>query len=557
MTATATTTPDVLARAARDRADHTAIVDGATTLTTAALAEQVALAARALASSGVGPGDTVAIWAPNSARWIVAALAIHARGAALVPINTRYKGDEAAHLLLRSRARVLFTVEGFLGARYTTMLRDTGVALPDLTTLVVDGDPVADPMALTWDAFLARAAHTSPADALATARAVTPDDLCDVMFTSGTTGHPKGVLCTHGATTRAFADWGTLVGLRPDDRYLVVVPFFHSFGYKAGWLAALTAGAVIYPQPVFDVDAVLHRIARDRITVLPGPPTLYQSLLAHPGRAAADLSSLRLAVTGAAVVPVELVHRMRRDLGFATVLTGYGLTESTGVATLCRDGDDDETVASTSGRAMPGVEVAVIDGDGQPLPTGAPGEVVVRGYNVLRGYLDDPDATASSITADGWLHTGDVGILDARGNLKITDRIKDMFIVGGFNCLPGRDRERRCSAVGSSRRRRCWACRTSAWAKSACAFVVPAPRHRALARRKRDRLEPRQHRELVLQRMSSMTPLRSTRPWCSVQASRARLHQPACRPARLVVPAASPRPPAHQRAVQRRAPCSP
>ncbi len=215
----------------------------------------------------------------------------------------------------------------------------------------------------------------------------------------------------------------------------MVAPFFHTFGYKAGFLAGLMTGCAVLPQAVFDAGAVLARIAAERITVLPGPPTLYQSLLAHPERAQHDLGSLRLAVTGAAVVPVELVHRMRDDLGFDTVLTAYGLTESTGVVTMCRPGDDAETIATTSGRAIADVEVRVVDDAGVEVVRGQPGEVWVRGYNVMAGYLDDPAETAAAI-ADGWLRTGDIGVMDARGYLRITDRKKDMFIVGGFNVYP-------------------------------------------------------------------------------------------------------------------------
>jgi acyl-CoA synthetase (AMP-forming)/AMP-acid ligase II len=195
-------------------------------------------------------------------------------------------------------------------------------------------------------------------------------------------------------------------------------------------------GATVFPQAVFDVDALLARVVRERITVLPGAPSLYQSILAHPNLAAFDLSSLRLAVTGAAVIPVELVERMRRELAFETVLTGYGLTEATGVSALCRVGDDAETVATTSGRAIPGVSMRAVDGEGRDVPPGEPGEILIAGYGVTRGYLDDPAATAAAIDADGWLHTGDVGVLDARGYVRITDRTKDMFIVGGFNTYP-------------------------------------------------------------------------------------------------------------------------
>jgi acyl-CoA synthetase (AMP-forming)/AMP-acid ligase II len=195
-------------------------------------------------------------------------------------------------------------------------------------------------------------------------------------------------------------------------------------------------GATILPQAVFDVPAVLARIGTERVTVLPGPPTLYQSILAHPERSRYDLSTLRLAVTGAAVIPVELIHRMRRELTLETIITAYGLTEATGVVTMCRADDDPETIATTSGRAIPEVEVLCVDKAGREVPRGEPGEVVVRGYNLMKGYFNDPAATAETIDADGWLHTGDVGVMDARGYLRITDRLKDMFIVGGFNCYP-------------------------------------------------------------------------------------------------------------------------
>ena len=189
-------------------------------------------------------------------------------------------------------------------------------------------------------------------------------------------------------------------------------------------------------QPVFDVGVVLERIASESISVLPGPPALYQSILATPGFDSADLSSLRLAVTGAAVIPVELIHKMRDVLGFETVITGYGLTEACGIATMCRYDDDPETIATTSGRAIPGAEVRCVDDSGAEVARGEAGEVVVRGYNVMRGYLDDDAATRETVDAEGWLHTGDVGVMDERGYIRITDRIKDMFIMGGFNCYP-------------------------------------------------------------------------------------------------------------------------
>jgi acyl-CoA synthetase (AMP-forming)/AMP-acid ligase II len=293
--------------------------------------------------------------------------------------------------------------------------------LPALSTMVTMD---------TWDSFVDSGGAVAPDLVRDRADALGPDDLCDIFFTSGTTGLPKGAMLTHGQTTALYVSWSELADLRAGDRYLLVNPFFHTFGYKAGIIACLLRGATIVPQPVFDVDATLGLVQRERITVLPGPPTLYSSILDHPRRAAYDLSSLRVAVTGATTVPVVLIERMRGELALRTVVTAYGLTETCGTATMCRPDDDPVTIATTSGRAIADVEVRV---DAAP---GEPGEVLVRGYNVMRGYLEDEAATKETVDPDGWLHTGDIGVLDERGYLRITDRVKDMFIVGGFNTYP-------------------------------------------------------------------------------------------------------------------------
>jgi acyl-CoA synthetase (AMP-forming)/AMP-acid ligase II len=289
---------------------------------------------------------------------------------------------------------------------------------------------------VTWDDFLARGDAVPEATVDARSDALAGDELSDILFTSGTTGRPKGAMLAHSAGIRAYSAWADVVGLREGDRYLIVNPFFHAFGLKAGILASLIKGATIVPHAVFDVDAVMQRVSEERISMLPGPPTIYQSILDHPRLAEFDMSTLRLAVTGAAPVPVPMINRMRAELGFETIVTGYGLTECTGIATMCRHDDDPETISTTSGRAIPGVEVLVVDEKGKPVAAGTPGEIVVRGYNVMRGFIHDEEATAATIDADGWLHTGDVGVMDERGYIRITDRIKDMFIVGGFNAYP-------------------------------------------------------------------------------------------------------------------------
>jgi acyl-CoA synthetase (AMP-forming)/AMP-acid ligase II len=430
-----------------------AVVDvhgrGGTTirLTFDQLADEVASATRAIVANGIDRGDRVAIWAPNCAEWVIAALGAVGAGALLVPLNTRFKGAEAAYILRQSGARILFTVDGFLGNDYPAMLNEAvaaGDKVPDLERVVIlrrgDDDPgpataKGDPV-VAWDVFLQEGGACSADVAAGRTASITSGDLSDLVFTSGTTGHPKGVMTTHGQTLRTFATWSEIVGLRQGDRYLIVNPFSHTFGYKAGILACLMTGATMVPEPIFDVGLVVERVEQERITVLPGPPTIFQSILDHPDRKGFDLSSLRLVVTGAAVVPVELVRALWSDLGIETVLTAYGLTEATGTVTMCRRGDSAEVISGTSGRAIPDVEVRIVGADGTPQPTGGAGEIVVRGYNVMRGYFNEPDGSDEAIGGDGWLHTGDVGTMDLAGNVTITDRLKDMYVCGGFNVYP-------------------------------------------------------------------------------------------------------------------------
>lgn len=428
-----TTVAGALERAATLFVDEEALVDGDLRLNWVELLEQVDLAARALIALDVEPGDRVAIWAQNTAEWVIAACAIHRIGAVLVPLNTRFKGHEATYILTTSGARVLFTVSDFLDTDYVAMLDRR--ELPDLQHVVVLRGPAREGT-VQWSEFLDGAAATGPDEAHDRAARIRPDDLCDILFTSGTTGLPKGAMLTHGASVRAYWSWSSVVGLERGDRYLVINPFFHGFGLKSGILASILKGATILPHPVFDIPSVMSRVEEERITMLPGPPTVYQTMLDHPDLASFDLSTLRLSVTGAAAVPVELIRRMRSELTFRTIVTGYGLTEATGIATMCRHDDDPEIIANTAGRAIPDVQVVVVDEDGKVLPSGTPGEVLIRGYVVMKGFFRNPEATAEAVDADGWLHSGDVGVLDEAGNLRITDRMKDMFIVGGFNAYP-------------------------------------------------------------------------------------------------------------------------
>jgi len=428
------TIPQTLARAAALWPDSSALEDedGVRKFTFAELAAASERAARGFIAAGIERGDRVAIWGPNSWRWVVAALGLQSAGAILVTLNTRFKTSEASYVLEKSEARLLCTVGDFLGTNYAdSMARQT---LPDLEEIVLlDG---RSQNGLDWEEFIARGESVTPEQARTRADEVRPDDLSDFLFTSGTTGNPKAVMTAHGQNLKVFDIWGKNVGLTAGDRYLITAPFFHSFGYKAGWLACLIHGATALPHAVFAAESVLRRIEDEGITVLPGPPAIYQTLLTFDGRDRFDTSSLRLAVTGAAPTPVELVHRMRDELGFRSVIKAYGLTESCGTVTACKQGDDPETIANSDGCAIPDTEVLCVDSDGTEVPRGEPGEVWVRGYNVMRGYFNDPEETAKAIDGDGWLHTGDIGVMNEQGYLKITDRIKDMFIMGGFNVYP-------------------------------------------------------------------------------------------------------------------------
>ncbi|MFF7761233.1 FadD3 family acyl-CoA ligase [Streptomyces griseorubiginosus] len=424
--------PELVQWAARRYGSAEAVVEGRNRVTYGELGARVERAAAACLANDVRPGDRVAVWAPNSLDWMVSALGAVSAGAVLVPLNTRFKGTEAVDVLRRSGARLLFVTGTFLGTSYVASLRRAiaeGPGLPSLDQVVVLSDDAPADFR-TWKEFLASGDGVGETQVRARAAAVEGSWPSDIVFTSGTTGRSKGAVITHEQTLRAYDVWCELAGLRQGDRYLIVNPFFHTFGYKAGVIACLMRGATMIPQPVFNVDTVLANIAAERVSVLPGPPTLHQSLLDHPARDSHDLSALRLVVTGAAVVPLRLVEQLHGELGVETVLTAYGLSEASGIVTMCRRGDPLPVIASTSGRAIPGTEVRV------EAPPGQPGEILVRGFNVMRGYFEDEAATAEAVTADGWLRTGDVGVLDPSGNLRITDRLKDMFIVGGFNAYP-------------------------------------------------------------------------------------------------------------------------
>ena len=436
------TIPALLRDAASRRGPLEAVVDGDVRLDFAALAARAERAARALRSLGLRRGDRVAIWASNGWRWVVAACGVWRIGAALVPLATRWKAPEVGPLLQRTDARLLFAEHASaserplasLVARYGPPCASRPIAgLADLERIVsldaagAEGAPIGEP----WDDFVARGEGAAGLDD----PEVRADALAEILFTSGTTGAPKGVELCQGQILRAYWDWSGIGGLREGDRFLVIPPYSHGFGVNAGILACLMRGAANVPVAVFEPRSALERIARERISVISGPPTLFATLMNLEGFDPRAVASLRLAFVGAAAVPPELIQAMRRRMGIERVCNAYGLIEAC-VVSMTRADDPPEVIATTTGRAMPGVEVRIVGRDGAELPDGEPGEVWARSQGVMRGYWRDPEQTAAALTSDGWCRTGDVGVRDAAGHLRVVDRLKDAYNCGGFSAFP-------------------------------------------------------------------------------------------------------------------------
>ena len=377
----------------------------------------------------VEPGDRVAVWGPNSTQWAVASFAALFAGGAVVPLNSRYTSPEAADIVGRAGCRLIFAEHEFLGRRLAAEARAMAPA-----AVVIGTGPGAEEGVVGMQYALDQSS-ASQSDLDARLGGMAPDALSHVQFTSGTTGRPKGAMLRHEAMVRTTADWVRTVGLHAGDRYPVIAPFSHIGGHKTGLLASVTAGCAALPFAIFDLEQLMVAIDDDGVTVLQGPPTMFQGLVARARTEGRHLSTLRVAVTGAATVAPSLVREMLEVLGVEQVFTAYGLTETTGICTITRAGDPVETIAATSGRPVPHVEVDIVDQNDRSVPVGTRGEIVVRGFNVMAGYLDDPAATDEAIRA-GWLHTGDIGWMSDDGCLSIVDRLKDMIIVGGFNVYP-------------------------------------------------------------------------------------------------------------------------
>ncbi len=420
-----------LATAAR-HGSREAVIGPELSITYDQLRQRVLRAAATLLSVGLKKGDRVAIWLPNSLEWIEAGLATSLLGAIAVPISTRLKGDEIAYILRKSRPTVVIGIGEFLGVDYTRLL--AGQDLPPIKAWFRVG--AGDPNWTDWTQATSSASGERDASILDMAQSVRPADVAEIMFTSGTTGFPKGAMLVHSQIVRAYSLWAQRLNMGPTDRYLIIAPMFHSFGYKAGVIASIAAGAAMYPLATFDASKVLQIIESEGITVTGGPPTIFLALLDENRKAKRNISSLRAMGTGGNIVPPDMIRALRSEASVTTILNAYGLTESTALVTATDPNDDPERIANTAGTVIDGVEVRCADRSDRPVPPGEAGEIQIKGYNVMAGYFEDDEATRRAMTADGWMKTGDVGVLDERGYLKITDRMKDMFVVGGFNCYP-------------------------------------------------------------------------------------------------------------------------
>jgi acyl-CoA synthetase (AMP-forming)/AMP-acid ligase II len=413
--------------------DRIAAIQDGVPITYGDLRQRSRQLARGLIDAGVQPRERIAVWLPNCVEWMVAAIAAHYAACVVVPINTRFVTDEARFILAKSRAQVLVTTSEFLGRDYAAEASGVMTALPDLHMIIDVRD--AGPGTTTWSRVMAAGLLENGRE-LARLATVGAGDVGDILFTSGTTGFPKGAMITHGAVVHSVIVANERLMLREEDVHIIISPFFHMLGYKYGWSYSLILGSCVVPMPVFNAAATAQAISDVGATVLSGPPTIFHSLLDLENRDTYDMSTLRFSVTGSSRVPPEVVRRMRSDLGIQHVATGYGLTESTGAGTFTLPEADIQTVASTVGRPVRDVELRVVASDGAECAPGEAGEIQIRGFCVMKGYVDDPASTAEAIDGDGWLHTGDLGILELSGDLRIVGRIKDIIIVGGMNVYP-------------------------------------------------------------------------------------------------------------------------
>jgi len=421
------------ARAAEAHGEREALVDTVSgrRWTYAELDADVRSLARALLAAGISPGDRVGIWATNCAEWVLVQYATALVGAILVNVNPAYRAHELEYVLNQSGIRLLVVSPASERSDYPAIVESVAERCPSLERTAVIGEA-------SFGDLLAGSANTSAEELDRRSALLDPDDPINIQYTSGTTGFPKGATLSHHNILNNGFFVGELLGYDPSDRVCLPVPFYHCFGMVMGNLGATSHGAcIVIPAPSFDPGATLDAVAAERCTSLYGVPTMFIAELSHPAFASHDLSSLRTGVMAGSPCPVEVMKRVIAEMHMSEVAICYGMTETSPVSTQTRRDDDLERRTATVGRVMPHLEVKVCDpASGRLVDRGEPGELCTRGYSVMLGYWENPEATAAAVDTAGWMHTGDLAVMRDDGYVNIVGRIKDMVIRGGENIYP-------------------------------------------------------------------------------------------------------------------------
>jgi acyl-CoA synthetase (AMP-forming)/AMP-acid ligase II len=427
----ADTIPALLRETASRFADKAALIPAnATSMSFAELDALTDRFAKALIRDGMAAVERVAIWAPNMCEWVAAAIGIQRAGGVMIPLYFRYRSAEVAEILDRAGAGRLIC-----SADLADQLRAHDCrSVRRIIVLPGDGADLRG-REIGWDDFLAQGNGATDESLQERESGVTGDSISDIMFTSGTTGRPKGAVFTHRSSVAAGRIMQEYNGATEADCFCPMGTFAHIGGYKQGWVTGLTSGASVAWGDAFDPASILELVSRLGITIMPAPPITWQGLLDYPARGDWDISSLRFAATGGTMIPPELVRWLISETDIAQVGTGYGMTETCGMDAYTRSGDPVEKITTTVGQPASDTEIRIVDAQDRDAGTGETGEILIRNPRLLVEYLDDPAATQAAIL-DGWFRSGDIGSLDDDGYLRITDRLKDMYIINGLNVYP-------------------------------------------------------------------------------------------------------------------------